>query len=73
MTLYPAQFEQDGSGFVVTFRDVPEAIAQGEDFNDALQQARDALDTAITFYIDHNEPLPEPSAPKVGDVMIMAS
>ena len=44
--VYPAMLtpdEQDG-GFVVTFPDVPEAITQGEDVSDALQQAADCLE-----------------------------
>ena len=44
--VYPAILtpdEQDG-GFVVTFPDVPEAITQGEDVTDALQQAADCLE-----------------------------
>ena len=34
--------ETDG-GFVVTFRDIPEAITQGETVEDALVMAKDAL------------------------------
>lgn len=34
--------KRDG-GFVVTFRDMPEAITQGEDVADALSQAADCL------------------------------
>ncbi len=48
-------------GFVVTFPDVPEAITQGEDKADALFHARDALESALMFYMDDFRPLPEPS------------
>ena len=48
-------------GFVVTFPDVPEAITQGEDMSDALFHARNALESALMFYIDDRRPLPKPS------------
>ncbi len=48
-------------GFVVTFPDVPEAITQGEDKADALLHARDALESALMFYVDDFRPLPTPS------------
>lgn len=84
-TLYPAQLEecftqQDcttiddkeyvSDGFVVTFRDVPEAITQGDTYADALDMAQDALSTAMEFYDEDNKPRPKPSEPQQGDVMI---
>lgn len=38
--------EADG-GFVVKFRDIPEAITQGETVEDALVMAREALEIAL--------------------------
>lgn len=61
--IYPAKFtpdEQDG-GFVVTFPDIPEAITQGEDVADALQQAADCLEEAIVGRMRRNEEIPEAS------------
>lgn len=61
--IYPALLtpdEQDG-GFVVTFPDVPEAITQGEDVSDALQQAADCLEEAIAGRIRRHACLPEAS------------
>jgi antitoxin HicB len=48
-------------GFVVTFPDVPEAITQGEDEEEALFYAVDALETALSLYVDDRRPLPRPS------------
>lgn len=48
-------------GFIVTFPDVPEAITQGEDPDEALMYAVDALESALSFYIDDRRPLPVPS------------
>ena len=61
---YPVSFEaQPEGGFVVTFPDVPEAITQGEDVEEALLYAVDALETALSFYVDGRKPLPTPSKP----------
>ena len=48
--VYPAKFERgDKSGvLVITFRDIPEAITQGKGEKDALWQAADCLEEAIT-------------------------
>lgn len=47
---YPVRLTpaEDG-GFVVTFRDVPEAITQGDDEADAMAMAREALISAMDF------------------------
>jgi antitoxin HicB len=63
MWSYPVDLvedEEDG-GFVVSFPDVPEAISQGEDREEALLRARDALETALTFYLSDRRDLPVPS------------
>ena len=52
--------EEDG-GFVVTFPDVPEAITQGENRSEALWYAQEALETALTMYIEEQRDLPRPS------------
>jgi antitoxin HicB len=62
---YPVILEaQPEGGFVVTFPDVPEAITQGEDADEALMRAVDALESALSFYIEDRRPLPTPSAAK---------
>ena len=61
--VYPALLTPDeqGGGFVVTFPDVPEAITQGGDVPDALQQAADCLEEAIAGRIRREACLPEAS------------
>jgi predicted RNase H-like HicB family nuclease len=50
MFLYPVTLKRDrDGGFVVTFKDIPEAITQGETKVGALTAARDALETALDF------------------------
>ena len=64
--------ESDG-GFVVTFRDIPEAITQGETVEDALVMAKDALKTAMEFYFEDKRCVPAPSKPKRGQHTIELS
>jgi antitoxin HicB len=63
ITLTPDK--QDG-GFVVTFKDIPEAITQGDSLEDALSAAQEALETALDFYFDDRRAVPYPSKPKRG-------
>jgi antitoxin HicB len=71
MLRYPAKFKpaKEG-GFVVTFRDIPEAITQGESVEDAMIQARDALETALDFYFDDRRVVPAPSKARRGERLI---
>ena len=71
---YPVNLEvQAEGGCVVTFPDVPEAITQGEDEDEALLYAVDALETALSFYVDSRKPLPSPSKPKRGQRTVRPS
>ena len=71
---YPVILEaQPEGGYVVTFPDVPEAITQGEDEDEALLYAIDALETALSFYVDDRRPLPEPGKAKRGQRTVRPS
>jgi antitoxin HicB len=71
---YPVILEaQPEGGFVVTFPDVPEAITQGEDEDEAMLYAIDALETALSFYVDDRKPLPLPSKAKRGQRTVCPS
>jgi antitoxin HicB len=68
---YPAIFTPaEEGGFVVTFRDIPEAITQGDDEADALSMAADALVTSMEIYFDDRRQVPLPSKPLDGDRLI---
>jgi len=71
---YPVVLEaQPEGGFVVSFPDVPEAITQGEDEEEALLYAVEALESALLFYISDRKPLPVPSKPKRGQRTVRPS
>ncbi|WP_198021916.1 type II toxin-antitoxin system HicB family antitoxin [Algiphilus aromaticivorans] len=68
---YPVALEAaDDGGFVVTFPDVPEAITQGEDEDEALLRAVDALETALEMYAGAGEALPVPSKADGGQRLV---
>jgi len=58
---YSVRLEPDDNGTVlVTFPDVPEAITFGEDKADALRRAAEALEAALSIYMDKGEEIPKP-------------
>lgn len=67
---YPATFTPEAAGITVTFRDIPEAITQGDDEADALFMAKDVLLAAMEVYFDEKRTVPSPSAPRRGDRLI---
>jgi antitoxin HicB len=70
MLSYPARITKDGDGFMVSFPDIPEALTGAVTKAQALELAADALTTAMDFYFEDRRPVPAPSAPKRGQVMI---
>ena len=68
---YPVRLKAaEEGGYIVTFPDIPEAITQGENVEDALRHAADALETALEFYFDARRPVPAPSRPKRGQRVV---
>lgn len=61
--VYPAKFERGGKPgvIVITFRDLAEAITQGNGEKDALWQAADCLEEVIAGRIADGGEIPEPS------------
>ncbi|VWC78788.1 Antitoxin HicB [Burkholderia aenigmatica] len=72
MLRYPARFEPDeeDGGYVVTFRDIPEAITQGDTLDEARSMGADALLTAMDFYFEDKRSVPAPSKAKKGEELI---
>jgi len=61
--IYPATLTPDPTGgFVVTFRDWPEAITQGDTLEEALLEAADCLEEAVAARIDDRGEIPASSA-----------
>ncbi len=68
---YPAQFEAASEGgYVVTFRDIPEAITQGDSEAEAMLMAEDVLVSAMDFYFEDRRAVPSPSELRPGERLV---
>ena len=68
---YPAKFLQDEDGrYHVTFPDLPEALTDGADVDEAQSEAADCLEEAIAGRINRGDVIPGPSRIKVGMLMV---
>ncbi|CAN0620347.1 Antitoxin HicB 2 [Burkholderia multivorans] len=70
MLRYPAVIEPDGDGFMVSFRDIPEALTCGQTIEEAREMAADALLTAMDFYFEDKRPVPAPSKAAKGEELV---
>ncbi|MFA9487018.1 MULTISPECIES: type II toxin-antitoxin system HicB family antitoxin [unclassified Moraxella] len=67
---YPATFTADDGTLLVRFRDIPEAISQGDTLEEALEMAKDALTVAMEFYFEDNRAVPMPSQVQDGEHLV---
>lgn len=70
MLQYPAKIEADGDGFMVSFRDIPEALTGADTREETQRLAADALLTAMDFYFEDGRAVPAASAPHSDEVLI---
>jgi antitoxin HicB len=66
---YPVIFTHDrhDGGYVVSCRDVPEVVTQGETIEDAINEAEGALEAAVEMRMDDGLDIPLPTAKKRGE------
>jgi antitoxin HicB len=69
---YPVKLteDKDDGGYVVTCRDLPEAITQGDTVEGALSEAADALEEAIAGRIEDDKEIPAPTALQQGEHLV---
>ena len=69
---YPARLipDPEAGGFTVIFPDLPEAITQGENRLEALEQAADCLEEAIAGRIRRGDEIPAPSKTKANQTVV---
>jgi len=60
----------DEGGYVVTCRDLPELVTQGESVEEALEQASDAMDEVFATYLTGGLDFPEPSKARRRECMV---
>lgn len=68
--VFPARLEKHGRTVVVTFRDLPEAITEGDGHEDAQRQAVDCLDVALLFRLKEGTSIPAASAVQPDEVLV---
>ena len=68
--VYPAKFRRQGRSVLVSFPDLPEALTEGRDEQDALAQATDCLEEAIAGRIRRGDTIPAPSRPRTACRMV---
>lgn len=59
--VFPVIIYQDEDKFGVRFPDLPGCVTQGDDINDALAMAKDALEGHLLTMEDIGEVIPEPT------------
>jgi antitoxin HicB len=70
---YPARLAKTDGRFLVSFRDVPEALTDGATLAEARAEAADALTVALAGYVKAGRPMPASSARKAGEELIHAA
>jgi antitoxin HicB len=70
MFMYPARFQKQRDGYVVTFRDIPEATTGGGTKKEATEMAGDALATAMEFYFEDRRLVPMPTEAHQGEELV---
>ncbi len=70
--VYPVKLTPDkkDGGYVVTFRDIPEAVTQGDTVEECLEEATGALQAALEGRIMDGLDIPAPSKAKRGERLI---
>ncbi|MCU6499592.1 type II toxin-antitoxin system HicB family antitoxin [Rugamonas sp. A1-17] len=67
---FPATFTPEDGKIVVRFRDIPEAITQGDNEADAMEMAEDVLISSMDFYFEDLRQVPLPSPPVLGERLV---
>lgn len=74
MLNYPVTLAADSNGtFLVGFPDFPEANSVGDNKEDALKNAADALMTVLSIYVDERRTIPLPSPLTTEDAFVTLS
>ena len=68
---YPATYEHHSDdGYVVRFREFPEAITGGDTLQESRELAADALDVIVRDYLAHGRSIPPPREAAEGEEIV---
>lgn len=74
MLNYPVTLTKDSNGtYLVEVLDLPEANSVGDDEDEALLNAVEAIETALEIYFDERRPVPVPSKARKGQSIVALS
>ena len=69
--VYPARLKRQTDGsFLVTYRDLPEALTDGDDRAEAMAEAADCLEEAIAGRINRDDEIPAASTARRGEILV---
>jgi len=72
MLRYPVKLSRDtNDAILVDVPDIPEAHTFGDDREEALARAIDAIETALMIYIEERWDIPSPRAAKRGEIVTL--
>jgi antitoxin HicB len=70
---YPATIQSvEDVGYILQFRDLEEAFTEGETLDELLEMATDVLEAVLESRLELGLPLPTPTIPQDGDVLVHA-
>lgn len=68
---YPVTLHTDENpGVAITCRDIPQVNSFGDTEEEALREAIDGIETALSMYVDHRLAIPQASAPEPGERVV---
>lgn len=65
---YPVIFHPEDRGYSVSVPDIEGCFSQGDDMNEAVAMAQDAMGLMLEEYFEEGRPLPAASAPSAFDL-----
>lgn len=69
--VFPVTVERDGVTYVLSFRDIPEALGQTTDAASIEEEARETAQIALSYYAKEGKAIPQPSAALPGEQLIV--
>ncbi len=70
MYQYPLELHEESTGVWLSCPDIPEMNASGDNLNEALSEALDGMESALSLYVDQRRKIPQASAPGAGDKVL---
>lgn len=70
MYQYPLELHEESTGVWLSCPDIPEMNASGDNLDEALSEALDGMESALSLYVDQRRKIPQASAPRTGDKVL---